>query len=67
MWFNIDVTPGGQAMSDTNQQSDGRSTSGGKKTYAPPTLTEYGSVAKLTMVKGTSDVEISPNKKKHCL
>ena len=54
-------------MSDTNQQSEGGSASGRKKAYARPTLTEYGSVAKLTMVKGTSDVEISPNKKQHCL
>lgn len=35
-----------------------------KKAYVAPTLTECGSVAKLTMAKGTTDVEISPNKKR---
>jgi hypothetical protein len=35
-----------------------------KKAYTPPTLTECGSVAKLTMAKGTTDIEISPNKKR---
>jgi hypothetical protein len=35
-----------------------------KKPYTAPTLTECGSVAKLTMAKGTTDIEISPNKKR---
>ncbi len=53
-------------MSDTNRP-DETPQAGGKKPYARPTLTEYGSVAKLTMTKGTTQTEISPNKKKSCL
>ena len=34
----------------------------GKKSYRAPTLTEYGSVAKLTMTKGSTQVE-SPSSK----
>ena len=35
----------------------------GGKPYSAPVLTEYGSVAKLTMVKGGSFVELGTNKK----
>ena len=34
-----------------------------RKQYSEPKLTEYGSVAKLTMVKGGSFVELGTNKK----
>lgn len=54
-------------MSEANRSADAQCGDGGKKVYTRPTLTEYGSVAKLTMVKGTTLVEISPNKKKACL
>ncbi|MCU1382700.1 MAG: hypothetical protein JWL71_1397 [Acidobacteria bacterium] len=54
-------------MSDDNDGAAAPSRDGGKKPYARPTLTEYGSVAKLTMLKGTTQSEISPNKKKACL
>ncbi len=36
------------------------------KAYTAPTLTEYGSVAKLTMGKGSTVLE-SPTAKKTCL
>ena len=61
-------------MSDANRPNDPAHRSLGvggkeaparpKKAYVAPTLTECGSVAKLTMAKGTTDVEISPNKKR---
>jgi hypothetical protein len=35
----------------------------GGKQYSTPQLTEYGSVAKLTMVKGGSFVEFGTNKR----
>jgi hypothetical protein len=54
-------------VSDQNGAADAASADGRKKAYARPTLTEYGSVAKLTMLKGTTQSEISPNKKKACL
>lgn len=54
-------------MSDRDVSADPRPAGGPKKAYASPTLTEYGSVAKLTMVKGSTNVEISPNKKAGCL
>lgn len=38
-----------------------------KKPYAPPTLTECGSVAKLTMAKGTTAVELGQIVKRSCL
>ena len=39
-----------------------------KKPYARPKLTEYGSVAKLTMAKGSTTAESGvPNKKAGCL
>jgi hypothetical protein len=37
------------------------------KTYAKPTLTEYGSVAKLTMAKGNTVIEGSGAFKQSCL
>ena len=38
-----------------------------KKPYSPPTLTECGSVAKLTMAKGTTASELGQIVKKGCL
>jgi len=38
-----------------------------KKTYHTPTLTECGSVAKLTMAKGTTAVELGQIVKRRCL
>jgi len=38
-----------------------------KKPYTPPTLTECGSVAKLTMAKGTTATELGQIVKKGCL
>ncbi len=39
-----------------------------KKPYARPRLTEYGSVSKLTMVKGSTTTEfVIPKIKKSCL
>jgi hypothetical protein len=32
-----------------------------KKAYTPPTLVEYGNVAKLTMAKGSTSFESGPN------
>jgi hypothetical protein len=37
-----------------------------KKAYARPKLTEYGSVSKLTMAKGTTILE-TPTQQKKCL
>ena len=37
------------------------------KPYSRPTLTEYGSVAKLTMVKGNTVVEGAGQLKQSCL
>jgi len=39
----------------------------GKKSYRSPTLTEYGSVAKLTMVKCNTVVETPSSKSMNCL
>jgi len=38
-----------------------------KKAYTTPTLTECGSVAKLTMAKGTTAVELGQIVKRQCL
>lgn len=38
-----------------------------KKTYTPPTITECGSVAKLTMAKGTTSTELGQIIKRQCL
>ena len=54
-------------MSERDGSADVRPAGGLKKIYARPTITEYGSVAKLTMVKGSTSVEITPNKKSGCL
>ena len=55
-------------MSDQNGAADGAPRHGRKKAYARPTLTEYGSVAKLTMTKGTTQSEAgAPSKKQQCL
>jgi hypothetical protein len=37
------------------------------KTYARPTLTDYGSVTKLTMAKGFTVVEAGGQQKQSCL
>jgi hypothetical protein len=54
-------------VSEQNDAAAAASPDGRKKAYARPTLTEYGSVAKLTMAKGSTSFEISPNKKVSCL
>jgi hypothetical protein len=38
-----------------------------KKPYVRPTLTEYGSVSKLTMAKGSTQTETVPHDKRACL
>lgn len=38
-----------------------------KKTYSSPTLTECGTVAKLTMAKGTTNTELGQVIRKGCL
>ena len=48
-------------MKDTNGPENDAPKVG--KRYSAPQLTEYGSVAKLTMVKGGSFVELGTNKK----
>ena len=55
-------------MSESDRSSDSKQDAAKpKKAYVAPTLTECGSVAKLTMAKGTTQVEITPNKKRQCL
>ena len=54
-------------MTDSGGETDDSRPSGAKKSYRSPTLTEYGSVAKLTMVKGSTQVENPSTKKKSCL
>ena len=51
-------------MTESRDAADAGSSEEPKKPYAPPKLTEYGSVSKLTMAKGSTDVEIVPNKKR---
>ena len=48
-------------MTDTGKPAT--DTPKGGKRYSTPALTEYGSVAKLTMVKGGSFVEVPSGKK----
>jgi len=48
-------------MKDADAQADDKPKGG--KQYSAPQLTEYGSVAKLTMAKGGSFVELGTNKK----
>ena len=48
-------------MSDRHDEA--KAPTKAKKSYAPPKLTEYGSVAKLTMAKGSTLTEIVANKK----
>lgn len=48
----------------TNEPKDAQPSRG--KKYSAPTLTEYGSVAKLTMVKSPTTIE-PPNQRKACL
>lgn len=55
-------------MSDSNRSTDNSPTvPSAKKTYAAPTLTECGTVAKLTMAKGTTNVELGQVVRKACL
>jgi len=53
-------------MEDTDRRQESQLEARAKKPYTRPGLTEYGSVAKLTMVKGTTSPEGGPNKLK-CL
>ena len=53
-------------MPESHGRDDARAPKKAKKSYASPKLTEYGSVSKLTMAKGSSATEIVANKKK-CL
>lgn len=55
-------------MSDTERAKEtAAAASGGKKPYTSPTLTECGSVAKLTMAKGTTNAELGQIVRKGCL
>lgn len=49
-------------MKDSDRQPQQHEPNGGKQ-YSAPVLTEYGSVAKLTMTKGGSFTELGTNKK----
>ncbi len=53
-------------MADTDRRPESQPDAREKKPYTRPGLTEYGSVAKLTMAKGTTLTEGAPNKLK-CL
>jgi len=53
-------------MPESHDRTENRPPETGKKAYAPPKLTEYGSVAKLTMSKGSTRFE-GPGTKKSCL
>ena len=53
-------------MSDVNKPAPAPAPAG-KKPYSPPTLTECGSVAKLTMAKGTTTVELGQVIRRQCL
>ena len=52
-------------MADPNERE--REKAAPIKRYSRPTLTEYGSVAKLTMVKGNTVVEGAGQLKQSCL
>ena len=54
-------------MTDSDRRDEPRPEARDRKPYTRPTVTEYGSVAKLTMAKGTTTVEGTPNKKTPCL
>lgn len=55
-------------MTESNRQTqDAPSATAPKKPYRAPTLTECGTVAKLTMGKGTTSVELGQVVKKSCL
>jgi len=51
----------------TRQDASQPAADGRKKPYTRPTIVEYGSVAKLTLVKGMTDVEGSQPAGKKCL
>jgi hypothetical protein len=68
LWFNSPSRKEGWLVPDSHDGSDRKAANETKKPYTAPTLTEYGSVSKLTMVKGSTVVEAgSPNKKQGCL
>ena len=55
-------------MTESDRQThDAPSATTGKKPYRAPTLTECGTVAKLTMGKGTTTVELGQVVRKSCL
>ncbi len=55
-------------MTDSTRPEPAKADAGAKKPYARPTLTEYGSVSKLTLVKGSTSPEGGqPSVKKGCL
>jgi hypothetical protein len=54
-------------MTERNDRTEPKQPGATKKTYTKPTLTEYGSVAKLTMAKGSTTVEGPGQLKKQCL
>ena len=59
MWLNIVIRPRRTPVTESDRQTqDAPSATTGKKPYRTPTLTECGTVAKLTMAKGTTTVEL---------
>jgi hypothetical protein len=55
-------------VSDTHRSTENApAVKSGKKAYTSPTLTECGTVAKLTMAKGTTNTEIGQVIRKGCL
>jgi len=55
-------------MTDKTRRDDSQPAADGrKKPYTRPTVTEYGSVAKLTLVKGMTDIEGGQPASKKCL
>ena len=55
-------------MSELNRPTENAPTvPDGKKAYHSPTLTECGTVAKLTMAKGTTTTELGQVVRKTCL
>lgn len=54
-------------MSESDRSTENNPAPAAKKTYSSPTLTECGTVAKLTMGKGTTNSELSQIVRKGCL
>lgn len=50
-----------------SQEPDNTPPDEAKKPYAPPTLTDYESISKLTMAKGSTNWEFVPKKARSCL